>query len=173
VLFFDDAAVARLGRFYLVGFTFARPGDPDTKDLSRLPVLERSWALYRPPEHVMERVGVTAEGDREVATVSEREEQSPRSRITAAFDIYALGIILLELGLWQTIDTLKGQMKMGEFNGPRGALSQMVETLTYRMGDIYTGVVRRCLSLEDLVTEEMDEVEFMAQVIEGLGRCVA
>lgn len=173
VLFFDDAAVARLGRFYLVGFTFARPGDVDTKDLSRLPVRESSWALYRPPRHVMEKAGVTAEGDKVVGDSVEGEGEEPRSRITAAFDIYALGIILLEMGLWQTIDTLKGQMKREEFNGPRGVLSQMVDTLSYRMGDIYAGVVRRCLSLEDLMTEDVDEIEFMAQVLEGLGRCVA
>lgn len=156
-----------------MGFTFARPGDVDTKDLSRLPVRESSWALYRPPRHVMEKAGVTAEGDKVVGDSVEGEGEEPRSRITAAFDIYALGIILLEMGLWQTIDTLKGQMKREEFNGPRGVLSQMVDTLSYRMGDIYAGVVRRCLSLEDLMTEDVDEIEFMAQVLEGLGRCVA
>ena len=167
--FGDEWTIQR--RFFLTGFTYARP-DNVLKDISRLPNHNQTYQLYRPPQFALQKASLTEE--RRPGKVDREGSDSEISpRITSAFDIYALGIILLELGYWWTIEGLKDSKTFEDFYGDRGHLAELIVGLSSRMGDIYTGVVRKCLGLEHQVDGGEDEYDVMARVLQALGRCKA
>ena len=93
-----------LEKLYLTGFSYARPGDPDRTlaDVSTLPTCNPAFALYGPPSWLCDKYALDTAGD----VVSPDEKLPHSSRLDATFDIFGLGIILLEIGLWKTIDDM-------------------------------------------------------------------
>lgn len=93
-----------LEQLYVTGFSYARPGDPDEAagEMSTLPTSDPTYALYRPPNSIQDNYSLDAYGD----VVSPDLKPSLTTRLDATFDIYGLGIILLEIGLWKTIDVM-------------------------------------------------------------------
>lgn len=81
---------------YIIGFEYARPDTPKAAAFTQLPDTDVGHDLYRHPQ----------------ARGVERE------RYRKQFDVYALGCILLEIGMWQTLsdvvtDCLDGGFKKG------------------------------------------------------------
>lgn len=72
------------GTPYLIGYEYARPDTAKASEFTQLPDTELNNDLYRHPE---------ARGAR-------------RERYRKQFDVYALGCILLEIGMWQPLTEL-------------------------------------------------------------------
>ncbi|CZR60273.1 uncharacterized protein PAC_10169 [Phialocephala subalpina] len=152
MLIFDRHSIRKV---FLVGFTYARPGVFDEEDsaqeLSNLPN-SRSFALYRPsPDPDGEYDFAMSSGDEDGGATglsnqasNIRPSISPRS---AVYDLYGLGIVLLEIGLWDTVENMKDRRKSSsiqEFQA-RG-IKEPLAQLSSRCGDIYRDVVERCLT---------------------------
>ncbi|KAF2787899.1 hypothetical protein K505DRAFT_329350 [Melanomma pulvis-pyrius CBS 109.77] len=168
----------------LSGFTYARPSNTAAKDLSEL-IQDPEYDLYRPPHQLtlkhqrqqilnfqqnfdalLGQVNITDDLDDSEAMVENVLEW------TAALDIYGLGIVLLEIGLWRTVRSLKGErISRAEFIN-RG-LDELVTSLSYRVGEMYQEVVKRCLRLGDWVDNKEDQQAFFADIIETLALCRA
>ena len=125
----------------LAGFTFSRQDSPS--QISEQPSSNPQRDIYRHPDAMGE----------------------PSVSFTAAKDIYALGIILLEIGEWRSLRSLVEKVidvnksdvpteqlaKVKPFlldEGPKGGLGM----LKFRMGDIYAKVTKMMLSGEVLAT---------------------
>ena len=93
------------------------------------------------------------------------------------YDIYSLGLVLLEIGHWRTLESFI------DHGAPREELRNQVETecipgLGESMGSIYRAAVRACIKgtywpLDDghQTLEELNE--FRTRVLGELGRCFA
>lgn len=135
-------------RVYLIGFTYARP-DEIGQQLSELPK-SPEWAFYEPP------------------SVSELPDPSAHIHSgSVAFDLYGLGIVLLEIGLWATVSSKMGSAS--EFRSTK--LGGMVEDLSYRCGRIYQNVVEKCLDAENWTKEKV--MQNLAEMLADLKLCHA
>jgi hypothetical protein len=114
---------------YIMGFTYSRPSDPSesTLEYSRSS-LEND--LYRHPQ---------------VACYF--KQSNYRARYRQWHDLYSVGVILLEVGLWEEVRALwKDHYTHERFH--RKLLDSYVPRLGQKMGAIYRDVVRLLLSLE-------------------------
>lgn len=197
ILFIDDPSSS--SQPYLSGFAYARPSDSNARDLSHLSA-HPDHDLYRPlprtelgyqqkllrrmteMEHHLppttieltsaerndEDVGTPGRG----ATAYHGHGKTPL-RWTSAADLYGLGIVLLEIGYWRTISSLKGGSATSKTDFVTRVLDQLVDGLSYRVGELYRDVVRRLLRLGDWVDNDEEERAFFAQMIEALALCRA
>ncbi|KAK0507479.1 hypothetical protein JMJ35_010002 [Cladonia borealis] len=133
VLFFpckDDASAIDISSPFLTGFDFSRE------------VTDRAFSensiglandLYRHPDH------------------------DAGSEFQKSYDIYALGLVLLQIGLWESLETLGGVEKDNEGNFVYASHRKLREDLLerciqsgrlcYRMGTGYQNAVRYCLNM--------------------------
>lgn len=124
ILFFksDDSHVA-CARQYLVGFEFSR-AEGDQSTTGDDDILERN--LYRHPD----------------------QQGPPEIRFNIKHDIYALGVVLLEIGLWRAVSS-PGFDKFSEMN-PDQIQARLQDharvRLPHHMGDAYTEIVFACMS---------------------------
>ena len=117
IIFFEADSVKTP---YIVGFDHSRPDHPkevSVKDESNL-----EFDRYRHPEYL----------------------SSSTQSYVKKYDVYALGVLLLEIGMWAPIASLhKVKYSLQEFQ--QRMTTMYVEELIPRMGQIYTDVVKRCL----------------------------
>ncbi|EAS31018.1 uncharacterized protein CIMG_06497 [Coccidioides immitis RS] len=75
---------------------------------------------------------------------------TPRETFTQVHDVYSLGVILLEIGLWERaedmISGLKPEQRLPE-KVTQYLLRHANERLAHRCGDVFANAVRRCLTL--------------------------
>ncbi|KAF1999572.1 kinase-like protein [Amniculicola lignicola CBS 123094] len=101
----------------------------------------------------------------------------PNVRFRRAFDYYSLGIVLLELGTWSTMESLRSyhsETNIEDFK--ETLLSTYVPLLRERRGSIYESVVRSCLEFEKLCpnTDKDTELHFFKRnVLDALAQCNA
>jgi hypothetical protein len=96
ILFFLRHSAAAAGGFevnyadpYISGFDYSRPATSD--DMTERPT-DNAWAdIYRHPT---------------VQSTGNREESTGRESYKKSFDLYSLGIVLLEIAYWKTIDQI-------------------------------------------------------------------
>ncbi|KAL2202211.1 hypothetical protein CC79DRAFT_172613 [Sarocladium strictum] len=162
----------RLRNVYLTGFVYARDDADTVWEMSNLPE-SRTFALYRPPVEEFSSLHGQDSGDNEEDSSNEQGITHGTSAVSAAHDIYGLGIVLLEIGLWDTIDKIKdrkhARLSVHEFQTTR--LKEPLEQLSGRCGDIYRGVVERCLDHCGWTTDNL--VESLGGMLGSLKQCRA
>lgn len=180
---------------YLSGFTYARPSSGSDRDLSLL-MSDPAYDMYRPSQHVMfqhqerrvmqhqerrimhqQEAAPSAQGAGSKDSIDDhdksmRETDAGVLRWTSAMDIYGLGIVMLEIGLWRTIQSLKGD-QVSKTDFVSRVLGSLVDSLSSRMGDLYMGVVKKCLKLGEWLDSDDGVREFFAESIEMLSLCRA
>jgi serine/threonine protein kinase len=113
---------------------------------------------------------------------NEREEyQHPdyverKSSFSVRFDYYSLGIILLEIGLWMSVITMRQRWKSSTTRKLRKELiDRRVPLLGHSMGESYCRAVIFCLSedTDKINTPEVLRRSFEQEVIERLANCIA
>jgi serine/threonine protein kinase len=108
-----------LSRPYLIGFNHSRPNDPTAFSLgpaSRSPAARK----YQDPKYV------------------------PIERFRLEFDYYSLGLVLLEIGIWDTIDNMaKKAASPAEMK--ETLISKRVPLLGHVVGKAYRDAVLACL----------------------------
>jgi serine/threonine protein kinase len=130
----------------LLGFDYTRPNAPTVASSSltsadaRTPNINN---LYRHP----------------------RAQGPTRARFCQAYDIYALGIVLLEIGLWRPITELWRPSYVSAEIFQRTLREHYVPRLGGRVGKLYMDVVGRCLG-GDMVDDDGEESEGRREEIE-------
>ena len=137
--FYSSGTSLDLSTPYVSGFEYARPDDISAISFS---VRSSSTDIYRHPS----LLGPFHAGQK-------------RPRYKRIHDIYSLGLLLLEIGLWKRVgDFRKPDTKPADFGK---TLKQLISReLPHRVGDIYRDVVLRCIEGIDLY--EADEPEGQA-----------
>ena len=142
---------------YLIGFNYSRPNNPD------------SWS-----EMPSYRIEVTDYCHPEYST------QIKRIRYQTRFDWYSLGLVMLEIGLWRTLDSMTKEKKTLE---PQELLEfilqKHVPRLDFYMGKGYRRIIENCLKgqigMDSMVEEgagtEPGRLTFTQSVEEQLARC--
>ena len=115
---------------YVAGWGVARPTSVETTDMK--PITEIEPNLYQHPHR----------------------QQQPSIKFTFIHDVYSLGVLLMEIGLWNCVSNLfqrQIQQATHSRKAPRIDLLQrawidgLKEEVQIEMGDIYAEAVERCL----------------------------
>ena len=94
----------------------------------------------------------------------------PRKEYCKSFDIYSLGLILLEIGLWKTLQTYHKPHYSAEKFRDKIVVQNLVPGLGSKVGRGYREVVDRCLGVREDVNgvEAGTLMEFVVGRLEGL-----
>lgn len=153
---------------YLLGWDLSRPDHPS--ELSE--TLSISTAGFQTK---LETIQMYSHPD-----ISSNTKTGKRPRYRAQFDIYSMGLVLLEIGLWRTLDTIRPRCKDDE-DFRRRVQAEYCDKLQSKMGLIYWRAVQRCLNNDFSVEEENSsedkesslQVAFEKYVVCELERCCA
>ena len=116
---------------YLLGFTYSRPQDPNEITLEYSQENDTTHNLYRHPE--IQRSNLIF------------PSLAKHIRFQQRHDLFSLGIILLEIGLWEQIETLwKPKYTPEKFLDK--LLTVYVPHLGHKMGEIYRNIVWELLA---------------------------
>lgn len=96
-------------------------------------------------------------------------------RYSRAHDIYSLGCVLLEIGLWKPLDQL-ADIDDDDYDKTKREFQALCANLNGKVGSIYSNVVRKCLAIS---TNERTETEvrklsnFCSEIAASLDKCYA
>ncbi|QSZ28965.1 hypothetical protein DSL72_003472 [Monilinia vaccinii-corymbosi] len=141
--------VPDIGTPYLLGFDASRPDH-----MSEMSIASRNPAaanLHRHPSSL-------------------HSSSCPRKQYCKSFDIYSLGLVLLEIGLWKILQVYHKPHYSAERFRDKVVLQNLVPGLGSKVGRGYREVVERCLGVrEDLTGVEAGVLmEFVVGRLEGL-----
>lgn len=131
ILFFLDRNEIDLAAPIVSGFEYSRP---DAEETSEYPKPKPQWDLYRWPD------------------AQRAEPQEKNSRKT--YDIYSLGLILLEIANWKSLNKIMGlgdvtKIPLRESRGIRSKLldpkSTYLADVLETVGKKYHAVVKKCI----------------------------
>ncbi|EKD17655.1 hypothetical protein MBM_04024 [Drepanopeziza brunnea f. sp. 'multigermtubi' MB_m1] len=99
----------------------------------------------------------------------------PAVRYNRAHDVYSLGCVLLELGLWETLASVV-EVEDEDFERVKRGFQSLTMRLDGLTGSIYANVVRKCLAINNRDRTEAEGRElskFMAEIAASLDKCWA
>jgi serine/threonine protein kinase len=144
----QSAEGPQIGTPYLAGFSYARRGTARSTGSSRA-----DWRneIYRHPERQAAELGV-----------------DPEVYYKPYHDVYSLGVVLLELGLWERLDTTyEAQLKRATASQRRDRLIDLASRhLSSKVGSTFSRIVRGCLEV-DADTEGGEDQMTVQKVLEG------
>ncbi|KAM3071228.1 hypothetical protein ACMFMG_008818 [Clarireedia jacksonii] len=135
---------------YLLGFDASRPDQ-----LGEMSIASKNSTaenLHRHPSSLNTNIAIS------------------RKPYCKSYDIYSLGLILLEMGLWKTLQTYHKSHYSAERFRDKIVLQNLVPGLGSKTGRLYREVVERCLCVkEDLSSAEVGQLlEFVVGSLESL-----
>ncbi|KAF4626162.1 hypothetical protein G7Y89_g12002 [Cudoniella acicularis] len=117
------------GKPYLSGFDFARPARSD--EMTEIPGDNPAYNLYRHPK-------------------TQEHGFEPREKFRKSFDIYSLGVVLVELAHWATIDKILNidinKMRTTTRIKPMLLQERQVSVIGANMGEMYETATVKCLA---------------------------
>ncbi len=87
-------------------------------------------------------------------------------RYQTAHDVYSLGMVLLEVGLWRPLERYTNDLLNESFDIRQKQLKELTEDVAISMGRRYKELVCWCLSLQG--DENMGNLRFAREVLENL-----
>ncbi len=162
---------------FIMGYGLSRPDDIVGEDgRERVP---RRSRRDEEPNAKRPRFSHADERAKEAALLSIYQHpdkvENPDSRFRHSYDVYSLGLVLLEIGLWQSLEELDFTQVKNNYQFRSYVLSHLVPKLWGRCGTIYHDVVRECLKMRtndcDLVEEGQRRLAW--SIAERLDSCVA
>jgi Protein tyrosine and serine/threonine kinase len=164
---FQSQSDANWGSLWLSGFDYARPAEPD--EVTELPSENREHELYRHPDVQFD---VPRDG---------------RYGFHKQHDTYSLGVVLVEIGVWQPINQFLGISLNQRITRPaiRGVRRRLLEKRSLAVIDaeaeqMFADAVRLCLAAEVVsVPEDSEDGNTEAETgvglrdRESLGKAVA
>jgi len=137
IVFFPTASKGKNGtskkvdysKPYLSGFDFARPARAD--EMTEIPGDVPAYNMYRHPSTQGQGFG-------------------PRESFRKSFDIYSLGVVLVELASWKTIDKVLG-LEVGRMRTAMKIRDTLLEESRIQevgsnMGEMYESATKKCLA---------------------------
>jgi len=160
-LYSNDSSTISIREPYIIGFGYARP---DTKEVVSLSVTSSSKDIYKHP-------------DLRKAMHGHQGEQAPR--FSRKYDIYSLGLVLLEIGLWDRVSTFN-EITTSPEDFKERLVRVCKRDLGHRMGRTYRDVVIRCMEGTEANLTEIEEhpdqkkeelMRFYWSVVRELAKC--
>lgn len=162
VLRSSGPATSSIADPFLAGFEYSRPADPS--EFTEVPGENRLHDLYR---HPSTQFDIPRDG---------------RQGFKKAYDIYSLGVVLYEIGMWKPVYAILGiQAKEGirsaAVKGTKTALleAERLQALEAEAGGIFAAAVRSCLSGDFVpgsegghIDESQLQIEFGERVVRKL-----
>jgi serine/threonine protein kinase len=140
----DTNSTYSLTKPYITGFEYARPDAPAEISEFVKETFDVKALLYRHPDYI-----------------SESSSAISRPRFKRAYDVYALGCVLLEIGLWRSLESM-----LKDTYTPRKFRERLRESwsreLGGRCGERYMKVVIDCLGAGD---EQEGEAEALREFV--------
>jgi hypothetical protein len=176
-----DEPLGELSSLHLMGFEFSRPDLPGQISQDAADDLIRDF--YRHPESTSDKWAL---------------EPYRRHGYLKAYDIYSLGVLLLEVGLWRSVENIKASLEaktaqrrsktqpppQGSAEGVNWSSEQFAEYLKAKaavelppmVGQTYTEAVQRCLNVTTQASEQDPQgaallAGICATVVDPLERC--
>ncbi|RDL32602.1 Protein kinase-like (PK-like) [Venustampulla echinocandica] len=103
------------------------------------------------------------------------KRRNPSMRYSRAHDIYSLGCVLLEIGLWKPLDRIV-EIEDGDFERTKKTFQGLTMELDGLTGSIYGNIVRSCLAIstrERTESEARQLSKFCAEIAATLDKCNA
>jgi hypothetical protein len=160
---------------YLARYNFSRPDDVDEDGIRKFEEDsdDKAFFVSRTPFEV--NLDYYHHPDKRA---------SPKRLYRYAYDVYSLGIVLLEIGLWSHVHDLikksrRSERQAGILEDPyefrRHVIAKYVHDLRYICGDIYANVVRKCLMVDadDSEVGEASQRALCARIAADLSECRA
>jgi len=141
------ASVPEISKPYLLGFDASRPDH-----IGEMSVASKNHAasdIYRHPNSL---------------------NGMSRRPYCKSYDIYSLGLVLLEIGLWKVLQTYHKPHYSAEKFRDKVVVQNLVPNLGSKTGRLYREVVERCLfAREDLSSQEAGQLmEYVVSSLESL-----
>ena len=135
-VFFRDTSTAEhvmLDFPFITGFSISRPDDSKEKSLNKDLGVR---AIYLHPD-------------------LRAADPEKRPQYNRKYEMYSLGLLLVEIGIWNTIDrAVKNTLSPEEFK--KTAVDRCTKDLPFFVGNKYRDVVLRCLTCADVDPGETD-----------------
>ncbi|KAH8801524.1 hypothetical protein F5884DRAFT_862218 [Xylogone sp. PMI_703] len=99
----------------------------------------------------------------------------PLMRYSRSHDIYSIGVVLLEIGIWRPLEEV-AYVQSEDFLDTQKQFQKLALKLDGITGSIYGNVVRRCLAIntrERTEAQIKDLSRFCAEISASLDRCIA
>lgn len=171
-----------IGRPYIMGYGLSRPDDvPEIIQHDNVRVRE----AYSRREEVKEQRDTQISRSHLWGSDVDRKSQlniyhhpdkiaNPARRFRHSYDIYSLGLVLLEIGLWQNLQTFENGQWDDAYAFRKFVLNKLVPDLWGQCGSIYGGVVKDCLKMPSDIGLEDEEGRRLAwSIAERLDMCNA
>jgi hypothetical protein len=186
ILFFGDEDVSKidLSEPYLAGFDFSRSDEVDP--MTEIPDAAWEYDLYRHPhcqglpvEPIHEKQSTSEEHGKEVQKEEAPQKKGEKSGVKSLsrepfckeFDLYSMGIIMLEVGLWHRVSRMKElALKEAEYTQDtptafkEWVIQKEVPKLESEMGNHFMEATMKCIKGE-FDGRRPIEVEFYLDVI--------
>ena len=152
ILFFTSPArenEVEYGKPYIIGFQHSRQDEPNA--YTEGPELDHPGRQYQHPNY-----------------------SSGRSSFQREFDYYSLGLVLLEVGAWESLSKVHTRHSTYTPSQLRDEYMKICnKQILERMGPIYHEVATTCLQSDVQLIGEEDTValNFQRDVVDKLGRC--
>jgi hypothetical protein len=88
------------------------------------------------------------------------------ARYIKAFDVYSLGVLLLQIGSWEPLERLAWELDDTDPSTWQNELLKVTEGLAAKTGERYQRVVSWCLGLDG--DEDIGETDFVTEVLDHL-----
>jgi hypothetical protein len=138
----DETGNLDIRKSRLSGFEYSRPDISGAS--TSIPPVHAEWEIYRHPDYQ----GMKPQPARKT------------------YDIYSLGIVLIEIALWQSIGTIMKKDYAGDLRAIKAVKNELLDTkpeyleqVRSSAGDRYHKVVLRCLQGSQGFDIEFDDVE--------------
>lgn len=151
-----------IGRPIIVGYGLSRPDDVD---ISRGMEGPNNFSM-QPGQDEKSSLNIYQHPDKAA---------NPDRRFRHSYDIYSLGLILLEIGLWQSLQTFDTNRWRDAYAFRKFILDRLVPDLWGQCGSIYGGVVKECLTISSSALTLAEEGQRMVawSIAQRLEKCVA
>lgn len=179
ILFFpDEREHVAYDKPFLSGFDFSRPARPD--EMTQVPPDDIALDIYRHPLAQSSSTTGAAHAD----------DETKRKRFRRSFDVFGLGVMFVEIALWETVDRVLGIDLQGAAGRSRRAAlgvrdqllgREVMEEVGACMGLRFEEATRTCLAGGEALglagddDETSDEavaslsVRFYEDVVQSLG----
>lgn len=174
VLFFANDIADNLPAYpYFVGFEYSRAHEPNalTEELA----YDREFNLYRHPDSQGVPINPVEDG-----SVGDAELSRARQSYRPEYDIYSLGVILVELGVRKTAQMIFEQASATQVYGRHSAerfrswlIDGIAPQLGTKMGKLYRDAALSCLYGNFDRTGRTLEAAFYIDVVKNLEKCHA
>ena len=175
-----DGSKKDFGHPYIMGYGLSRPDDVDhgPRETSSARVSPHDVSIVRTIPAIVPRSRSHSPlpPPKQVDIYQHPNKwTNPSNRYRHGYDIYSLGVILLEIGLWKSLKSLRLGPGYNAEDYRSHILTNLVPTLNGQCGSIYAGVVKECLTMPCEVAdmERQSQRKLCWDLAERLDKCIA